>query len=138
MMWSFVNSDGDVLPQKFHGPAHLLSINTPEGCIAVAGNIDHLSQRFENGRAVEFQPPQPSADHEWNETIKRWVLTQAEIDRKQAIASAHGTIKALESKQSRALREAFLNPTEDTRQRVADIDAQIAEQRSIIQVNSKS
>lgn len=138
MIWSFVNSSGDVLPQKFHGPAHLLSVNTPEGCIAIAENIDRHSQRFENGQIVDYLPPQPSDDHEWNAGTKRWVLKQAVLERDQAISSAKAEIARLESAQLRPLRELALDNADTiARSKVAEIDEQIAIHRAIILANKQ-
>jgi hypothetical protein len=33
------------------------------------------------GKVVDYQPPQPSDDHEWNHVIKRWQLNHAALER---------------------------------------------------------
>lgn len=105
MIWSFANEAGDVLPQKFHGPTHLLSVNTPEGCIAVAENLDHLSQRIVGGVVVDYQPPPPSVDHEWNGTTKRWQMKPDVLAKQNMKAAALVTLTALDQSEIRALSD---------------------------------
>lgn len=56
------------------------------------GRFDRLSQRVdvETGDVVGYQPPPPSADHEWDETTKRWNLSA----KAQAIIDDHDTAMA--------------------------------------------
>lgn len=85
--------------------------NVPEGHGAhEAKNIDHLSQRLDltNREIVSYQPPAPSADHEWDGVSKRWKLNAAVAAREAERASAAAQIRDLESKALRALIEQAL------------------------------
>lgn len=57
--------------------------NAPAGHEPIEGAYDHLSQRVDvpSGKVVDYQPPQPSTDHEWNHVTKRWDLNQAALER---------------------------------------------------------
>lgn len=75
-------------------------LNTPVDHLPVNGHHDHLSKRVdvrnpsfiesEDGERVpvfsviDYKPPRPSSDHEWNDATKRWQLSAAaaaKIDR---------------------------------------------------------
>jgi hypothetical protein len=60
---------------------------------------------------VDYQRPQPSADHEWNAGTKRWVLKPV-IAARQARADAISAIGVLEQQSLRALREFVLELAE--------------------------
>jgi hypothetical protein len=87
--------------------------NTPPGLIAIEGEFDHLSQRVdvETGKVVDYQPPQPSPDHEWNADAKRWQLTAPAQAAIEAAMQAKATIAVEEAGSIRALRELILDPT---------------------------
>jgi hypothetical protein len=51
--------------------------NTPEGHAVYEGHVtDHSVQKVDiaTGALIDYQPPAPSADHEWNPAAKRWVI----------------------------------------------------------------
>src|ERR1700676_1666739 len=53
----------------------LIAPNTPPDHIAIEGDhFDPISQRIDvaTGKVVDRRPPQPSEDHEWNTSIRRW------------------------------------------------------------------
>jgi hypothetical protein len=107
--------------------------NTPADHIAIdleGGPIDHLSQRIDlaSGQVVDYQPPQPSSDHEWNATTKRWQLRQAVADALAARRTALIAIAALERSGVRALRELALGQP-GAADRLKSIDEAIAAQR---------
>lgn len=54
---------------------------------------------------IDWQPPQPDADHEWNADSRRWEKTAAaaERDRKRLVALAR--IDTIERQQLRTMRE---------------------------------
>ena len=87
--------------------------NTPPGHAAIEGEYDHLSQRVDIAQTppvvVDYEPPQPSADHEWNATKKRWVLSDEAQERATARNHALYRIAQLESQQARAIREHMLS-----------------------------
>lgn len=84
-----------------------LGCNTPSGCGAVEGLFDHMSQRvdMETGKVVDYQPPKPSADHEWNGETKRWQITAGAADKINRSNAAHSRIAQLEASQHRHVRE---------------------------------
>lgn len=102
-------------------------INTPADHVVIEGEYDHLSQKVDTatGAVVDYQPPQPTADHEWNADEKRWNLTQDALTRRHLHAMAVDGILTLENKQLRAMREYMLGDTTAVR-RLKDIDDQIA------------
>ncbi len=57
---------------------------------------------------VDYQPPQPSPDHEWDATTKRWQLTAAAQANAAARSAAHARIAALEASQHALVREMLL------------------------------
>jgi hypothetical protein len=74
---------------------------------------------------VDYQPPAPSAEHEWNATTKRWQLNAAATAKAQARTAALATIATLDMQSIRATRELALG-VPGALERVAAIDAQIA------------
>ena len=87
-----------------------IAINTPRDHVAIEGAYDPLSKRVDvaTGEVVDYQPPLPSADHEWNATTKRWQLTAAVTAKREARRSALASIAALEASGVRAVRELAL------------------------------
>ena len=82
--------------------------NTPEGHAVYTGHVgDHSSLKVDlaTGELVDYQPPQPSADHEWNPQTKRWHQTGAAAAREAARRSAIARIDELEASQHRFVRE---------------------------------
>ncbi len=112
--------------------AHLASVklHTPEGSAFVDGAHDSLSKRVDlaTGDVVEWQPPQPSPDYEWNADTKRWQLTAAMAARVAAHAAALASIEQLERSQARAIREHLLGDPAALA-RIKSIDDQIATAR---------
>ena len=90
--------------------ARMLKANTPAGYVATPGCLDPLSQRIDvtTGEVVDYQPPSPSADHEWNATTKRWQINAAVTAKAEARRSALASIAALEASQDCAIRELAL------------------------------
>lgn len=126
--YSFFHKDTGVLaPHVLGCPDDALEINTPADHTAIEGAHDHLSKRVDvaTGEVVDYQPPAPSVDHEWNDASKRWQLSaaaQAKIDKR---AAALARITQLEASQHRPLREMMLDPIGGVA-RVREIDAEIA------------
>jgi hypothetical protein len=79
--------------------------NTPPGHGAYVGYVDPLSQRMDvaTGQIVDYQPPQPSPRHEWNQITKRW---QKQVALKRSAALAR--IADLEKGQHRTVRETLI------------------------------
>ena len=118
-----------------------IQCNLGDNLSYVEGHHDPLcfTVDVESGLVVDYQPPQPSEHHEWNETTKRWVLSQAEQKRIADIAMAKAQIEKLEGSQLRPLRELALDQyNADARYRVNQIEEQIAAHRAIIKENTRN
>lgn len=128
-VWSFYDpTDGLFTGQIIAGGRSALRDNLPDELEAMEGRFDHRRYRIDlaTGKVIDYKPPAPSSEHEWDETEKIWVLSPKEAQR---IAAAEA-IRQLEQKQQRPLRELALTPDDaEARRRVEDIDREIAEQR---------
>ena len=98
--------------------------NTPPDHFVFESAVDHLSQRVDvsaiaidettklpdpkTAKLIDYQPPSPSADHEWNATTKRWQINAAVTAKAEARRSALASIAALEASQDCAIRELSL------------------------------
>jgi hypothetical protein len=113
--------------------AKFAALNAPRGHVAIEGQYDHLSQRVDiaTSTVIDYQPPAPSADHEWNTATKRWVVKAAVTARAQAKAAALAQIAVLEAKGIRAGREAQLG-MEGAQERLKALDYEIAGLRAQI------
>jgi len=105
---------GLFLPAVFQtDDPRMLRNNTPAGHAALEGEYDHLSQRVDVSdpaapKVVDYQPPQPSSDHEWNASTKRWQLSQAAAGRLAAQTAARQRIVELEASAAPLLRKSVL------------------------------
>jgi hypothetical protein len=99
----------------------------PSDISLLEGAFDPLSQRVQltTGAVVDYQPPAPSPDHEWNPTAKRWRLRLPGSGGQERRAAILERIRALEANQGRALREATLGDAMAFR-RLKEIDSAIA------------
>lgn len=127
--WHFYHADSGLFSTvTFAGPPASLQANTPRGLVAIEGYYNVTCQRVDtaSGNVVDYEPPPPDGNHEWNARFRCHVKTPAALAREAALAE----IEALEIKQRRPLRELALNPADaEARARVAAIEAQIAELR---------
>lgn len=119
---SVMVTDDDAV--RLNTPADHIPIDHPVG-----GQLDHRSQRVDiaSGNVVEYQPPRPSDDHEWNANTRRWELSEDAASREAARSSALKQIRSLEASQDRAVREALIG--RGGLDRLRDIDSQISELR---------
>lgn len=127
--WSFYEgATGRFIGRRFMGLESALAANTPSGCQAIEGVFDHLAQRvdLEAGRVVEWQPPQPDADHEWNATTRRWQKRPEVAARELRRAVAIKRIADLERAQARTVRELLVAQSA----RLKEIDDEIAALRA--------
>jgi hypothetical protein len=108
-----------------------VAINTPSDHIAIGGYHDPLSKKVDiaTGAIVDYQPPAPSSNHEWNADAKRWQLTAAVQATNDKRAVARSRIAQLEASQHRAVRELALG-TSGALQRLQAIDSEIAALRA--------
>ncbi len=129
MIYSFYDeSTGLFTGVKFsttNGSADHLQKQVPAGQQALSGDHDHLAQKVVAGAVVDYQPPQPSADHEWNADVKRWRLTAAAQALVTAKASAVARIAALIDSQHHVVRAHILGDATAAASLKA-IDAEIA------------
>lgn len=90
----------------------------------------------ETGALVDYQPPAPSPDHDWNAQERRWAVRPAVLQKQSAQRAARDEIARLELSQLRLQREerigrGGLNPSE-IKKRLEDIDDQIIALRDVI------
>jgi len=107
----------------------LLSVRLPAGTLAIEGEFDHRSQRVDlvTGKVVNYRPPAPSGDHEWNVTERRWQV-KAASGTEGRTAVIYARINSLEATQGRAVREATLGDPAAIK-RLKEIDAEIKDLR---------
>lgn len=97
--WSFYDlATGAIAPGAMICTAAQVAANTPEGCAAIVGRFDPLSQRVDlaTGQVVDWQPPAPPDDElqtwAWDATARRWVaqptLTALKVDARERIKAA--------------------------------------------------
>ena len=76
---------------------------------------------------VDYQPPRPDVDHEWDATKKRWVLSAAATARQNATRVAEARLRELDGQERTLLRRLVLDPTDSAaRAALAAIDAEVA------------
>jgi len=129
-VWSFCDSQSGMLSRRtFSGPDDSIAANTPPGLQAIEGEHDHLSRRVDlaTGEVIDWQPPAPSTDHEWNATSRRWELSADAIERAEKLQRAQARINHLELAQLRPLRELVRDPQNAAAlARMDEIEAEIA------------
>jgi hypothetical protein len=114
-------------------PLASATLSAPADHVPIEGVFDYQSQRVDlaTGAVVDYQPPQPSPDHEWNASTKRWqpsAAAQARVDGRRA---ALARIAALEAGQPRTVREAALGHA-GALDRLAAVDAVISALRAAL------
>jgi hypothetical protein len=110
----------------------MIAPNTPPGHVAIEGDhFDPVSQRVDvaSGQVVDRLPPQPSVDHEWNSSARRWQIKPEIVAEEEARRVALERIRYLELKALRALREHALGQATAV-DRLKSIDDEIAQLRS--------
>jgi len=140
--WSFYDQEtGDISGKRFRAiNDRVLAANTPTGFTAIEGAFDRLSQRVdvETGKVIDYQPPAPDDDHEWNATRRRWVKKPEVLAAERRDKAARDRIAELEASQLRATREHLLDPIDPApTARLRAIDDEIKTLRSdLIQVRA--
>lgn len=127
--YSFYHKDTGVIHPKKFSTDDLTQLpgNVPSADhIAIDGHHDHLSKRFdlETERVVEWVPPAPSADHEWNDEVKRWQLSAAAIAKLNRANAARARIAQLVNSQHEHVRAHCLGKP-GAAARLQAIDAEI-------------
>lgn len=112
--YSFYDASGAFARHTWSGSETQLAGNTPDGFTPIEGHFDHLSQRIDlsTGEVVDYQPPQPNDDHEWNAETKRWVPKPEVIERNQRIANAQAQLKELDASETRAVSDVLIDPSD--------------------------
>lgn len=135
--FSFYHKDsGAIAPTVFStddDSLQHLANNTPPDHIAIEGKYDHLSSRFNvaNGAVEDYQPPAPSADHEWNAATKRWQFKSEIAAKIEARRAALAEIVRLEDRSLRCMREMLLGDTMAVT-RLKSIDDEIKKARAFL------
>jgi hypothetical protein len=120
--WSFYNArTGRFLGRKYSGPnsyavgAKELARNTPDGFVAIQGDFDRFTQRFDIGAGKVVTDPSLTAERNAFEKRQRALSAIAELERRQA----------------RSLRELAVDPNNaEASQRLRDLDDRIAKLRA--------
>lgn len=118
-----------VMTNVHDGAEEFARLNAPNGHEIVEGDYDAQSQRIDTqtGNIVDWQPPKPSADHEWQPEIRRWQLNAnaSEIEAKRR--EARQRIAALSEQERHLMRRLMLNESDvGSRQALEAIDAEIS------------
>jgi hypothetical protein len=105
--------------------------NIPADHVALEGQHDALSKRVDvrTGLVIDYQPPSPSPEHEWNADTGRWQISAAVQAKAQARAAAMTALAALDIKSIRTLRELALGVA-GAHDRLAAIEAAVAAERA--------
>lgn len=104
-------------PSRYFGDP---ALHETAGLAALNGYYDHLSARVDvaTGKVVDYQPPQPDTDHEWNPTTKRWVLNAAAVAHQNTMQAAKVRLGELAEQERPLMRRLLLDPT-DAKSRAA-------------------
>jgi hypothetical protein len=146
MTWAcFDVATGEIKDWRFGGSARLASMNLPQGCVLLLGRFDRLSQRVDIAAlraagaeaepinfVVDYQPPSPGAEYEWDAERRRYRLRRAIALARNRDAAARQQIDRLESRQHRIIRERLIATLPDgpVKTALVDIDTQIAALRA--------
>jgi hypothetical protein len=110
--------------------------NAPAGHLPIRGRFDPRMQRVNvellkpadvatAAHVIDYQPPQPSADHEWNSATKRWQLSAAAKAKAEGTAAARARHEDLIRQQHDDVRRAVLGDAA-ARERLQAIESEIA------------
>ena len=110
------------------------SLYLEDGCALMEGKYDLHCEKvdLESGSVVDYQPPQPSVDHEW--TGKRWNLTPEAEKAKLEDNQARKELDALDRKQVRYLGEKLAGTIDAEGERRL---AEILEQKAVLRTKLK-
>lgn len=100
--YSFYHRETGVIHPRRFGTDDTTQVvcNAPADHLVIEGHHDHLSKRVDItlGALIDYQPPAPSAEHEWNADTKRWALTAAAQAKVQAKVQAHHAAQAVQAR----------------------------------------
>lgn len=116
--------------------AIFVELNTPKNCGVFADVPDPLSQRvdLDTGLLVDYMPPAPSADHEWNGERRRWQFSAAAMERKRALSRIQQLeLRALRPQREITMASALGQPANDEAvTRLESIEAEIESLRMLL------
>lgn len=112
-------------------------VNTPEGYMPIVGHHDHRNKRVDirTGEVIDWQPPAPSAEHEWLSDKKTWVPNATAQAREDARFTATVRISYLETHvYPRISRELQLSQGQDpdALKRLVALDNEISKLRKAL------
>lgn len=120
--------------------ATVAELNAPSGHRWIEGRFDYLSQRFDiaSGQVVDYQPSQPSEDHEWDSDLRRWRKRADVVERERIRAETIDQIDQLQLKQLRAVTELLANADNaEARKHFDERRAQIESLRAQLATNQR-
>jgi hypothetical protein len=131
-LYSFYHKETGAIHQKRFSTDDPTQVrgNTPADHIAIDGHHDHLSKRVDVSvppelvddisprgfvvgkriahKIIDYQPPAPSAQHEWDAVKKRWQLSAAAQGKAQARQAAQARIAGLRASSIDVMRSLLL------------------------------
>lgn len=126
--WFYDPSTGLFTGRCYRGPRKALRLNVPDGCECAEGHYDPLSQRVDvdSGAVVDYRPPKPDDDHEWDDERKRWQLRPEVVLLRRNREMAFQRIDELERRQLRPARELAIDPSDEAAaRRLREIEKEI-------------
>lgn len=131
--WSYYDEKtGELSAHQLSGPPSLCPFkNAFPGFVPIEGRYDRFSQRVDlaTKQVIDWQPPAPSLEHEWDIASRRWVQHATAAAREARRSAVLAEIQALEATQARAIREAAL-AYDGAKQRLQALDDQIIKLRA--------
>lgn len=112
-------------------PSHYFgnpALHETEDLAHMEGHFDALSQRVDISQAavVDYQPSQPSADHEWDGKSRRWVPNAAMAARHSAFQAARTRIVDSALEERHLMRRLVLDPSDsDARRALTALDDEL-------------
>lgn len=109
--WSYYDRETGMFSRKKHSGPDFWEPIPPDGHVAIEGDFDHLSKRFDllTQSVVDYQPQQPDDEHEWDVTSDparpRWRKRRSVVEREQRRVANLAKIDELERRQHRRVRE---------------------------------
>jgi hypothetical protein len=103
----------------------------------VLGHYDGLCQRVDvqTGEVVDYQPPRPSPNHDWDEQTKRWIYVKTDADIAAEVRAKRDELFTVgDSVILRAIRRGEPVPQAwaDYQQALADVPSQPGFPRSVV------
>jgi hypothetical protein len=77
---------------RYQGPTEDVPANQPAGSVPMPACEFPHAMRLVDGTLVDYQPPRPDTEHEWNATERRWRKTAAAVQKDSEAERAKCTI----------------------------------------------